>query len=55
MAQEQAHVEFASVPVLQPKAELSVVATLRNGDFVVDLYRGADRGVIQAICYTLQS
>lgn len=55
MAQEQAQVEFASVPVMQPDAESSVVATLRNGDFVVDLYRGADHEVIQAICQALQS
>ena len=51
MAQEQAQVELASVPVLQPDAETSVVATLRNGDLVVDLYRGADREVIQDICH----
>lgn len=55
MAQEQAPVEFASVPVMQPDAESSVVATLRNGNFVVDLYRGADQEVIQAICQALQS
>lgn len=55
MAQVQAQVEFASVPVMQPDAESSVVATLRNGDFVVDLYRGAAHEVIQAICQALQS
>ena len=38
LAQEQAKVEFASVPVLQFDAESSVVATLRNSDFVVGLY-----------------
>ncbi len=55
MAQQQAQIEFASVPVLQPDTEPSVVATLRNGDLVVDLYRGADCEVIQAICLALQS
>lgn len=43
--------EFASVPVLQPDAESSAVATLRNSDLLVDFYRGADRQLIQAICY----
>lgn len=42
MAQEQAHVEFASVLVLQPSVEPSVVATLRNGDLFVDFYCVAD-------------
>lgn len=51
----QAQVEFASVLVLQPDVEPSAVATLRNGDLVVDLYRGADCEVIQAICQALQS
>lgn len=31
-SESQAQVEFASVPVLQPDVELSVVATLHNGD-----------------------
>ena len=55
IAQQQAQIEFTSVPVLQPDTESSVVATLRNGDFVVDLYRGAYFEVIQAICHALQS
>ena len=55
MAQEQAQVEFASVPVLEPAAEPSVVVTLRNGDLVVNFYREADCEVIQAICQVLQS
>ena len=33
--QEQAQMEFASAPVLQPDAEPSAVATLHNGDFVI--------------------
>lgn len=54
MAQRQAQIEFASVPVFLPDTESSVVATLRNGNFVVDFYQGADLEVIQAICQALQ-